>query len=592
MNESCLLLFKLWKRTLTTVICSALWFACFSQDSSEEQNVKDMISVAGKYKHASQYDEAFEVLDSALSICLNIDQDALTAEVYMDLGIIGVYRSNYSDALRHLQSALMLGHDLQDTALIAESYNLIAAVHHNQADYRTAFEYYNLSLNLTEAQGSKRQLGVLINNLGSLHEDLQEFDLALDYHKKSLDIWHSISDTSWVLVSLWHIGECYRNIGKPDLALEAFNESYQISQKLGTRINVIEVSNAIGQLHNQLQGFEEALKWCSLAYDLSIEENNVVSKFDASQCLVNVYEGLGDHKLALKYHKLAAQYKDSIYGQKKTKELTQLEMNFQFEREQLADSLEYVKATLIQDKKISNQRIGLFSVGIITLIMIALAMAIYLGKRKSDNLLLNILPAEVADELKERGHAKAKKLDNVTVLFTDFKGFTSMSEMLSPEELVQEIHHCFSVFDSIMEKYDIEKIKTIGDAYMAASGVPTSKETHAVDVVNAAIEMRDFVLRRAGERRAEGRSAFEMRIGVNTGTVIAGIVGTKKFQYDIWGDTVNTAARLESSGEAGKVNISNSTYQLVKNSFECQSRGQVEAKGKGEIEMYFVLDKA
>jgi len=209
-------------------------------------------------------------------------------------------------------------------------------------------------------------------------------------------------------------------------------------------------------------------------------------------------------------------------------------------------------------------------------------------KKKSDNLLLNILPAEIADELKQKGRTTAKTYSMVTVMFTDFKDFSRVSEKESAELLVAEIDYCFSGFDNIIHKYSIEKIKTVGDAYICAGGLPVLTYTHAMDTINAAIEIRDFMLARKIEKEKMGETPFELRIGIHTGPVVAGIVGVKKFAYDIWGDTVNIAARMESSGEAGKINISGTTYELVKDIFNCSYRGKVQAKNKGEIAMYFV----
>lgn len=210
------------------------------------------------------------------------------------------------------------------------------------------------------------------------------------------------------------------------------------------------------------------------------------------------------------------------------------------------------------------------------------------AKKKTDELLLNILPHETAEELKQYGFAKSQYYDLVTVLFTDFKGFTKVAEQLTPEKLVAEINDYFVVFDSIITKYGIEKIKTIGDSYMCAGGVPGENQSTAQDVILAALEIQAYLNEHKQQKIAAGETYFEARLGIHTGPVVAGIVGVKKFAYDIWGDTVNTASRMESNGEVGKVNISGSTFDIVKDEFDCVYRGKVAAKGKGEIDMYFV----
>jgi ligand-binding sensor domain-containing protein/class 3 adenylate cyclase len=209
-------------------------------------------------------------------------------------------------------------------------------------------------------------------------------------------------------------------------------------------------------------------------------------------------------------------------------------------------------------------------------------------KEKSDELLLNILPSEVAEELKEKGYTTAKAFDEVTVLFSDIKGFTHVAEKLTAQELVKEINTYFSSFDNIMNQFGLEKIKTIGDAYIAAGGLPEGNKAAPKNVVEAAIAMQQVVENLKQERVENNLPYFELRIGIHTGPVVAGVVGIKKFQYDIWGDTVNLAARMEQSGVPGKINISEDTYELVKEKFTCVHRGKVEAKNKGEIDMYFV----
>ncbi|MCR9288908.1 MAG: hypothetical protein NXI23_16155 [Bacteroidetes bacterium] len=209
-------------------------------------------------------------------------------------------------------------------------------------------------------------------------------------------------------------------------------------------------------------------------------------------------------------------------------------------------------------------------------------------KQKSDELLLNILPAELAEELKEFGIAKARRHEHVTVFFSDFKDFSKIAENMEPEKLVSEVDFLFRAFDEIIDQNGLEKIKTIGDAYMCVGGIANESEDEPLKVVKAALEIQAFIKAVEVERLAKNLPHFEARIGIHTGPVVAGIVGIKKFAYDIWGDTVNIAARMEQTSQTGRVNISESTYQLIKEYFECTYRGKITAKNKGEIDMYFV----
>ena len=209
-------------------------------------------------------------------------------------------------------------------------------------------------------------------------------------------------------------------------------------------------------------------------------------------------------------------------------------------------------------------------------------------RQRSENLLLNILPATIAEELKRKGRAEARRFEHVTVMLSDFKNFTHIAEALSPEELVHELDYCFRAFDKIVEKYGLEKIKTIGDAYMCVGGLPDPSPEHAVKVVAAAREMLQFLEDYKVRRQKQNQPFFEARVGIHSGPLVAGVVGDKKFAYDIWGDTVNVASRMETGSEPGHINISESTYQLVKKQYNCTHRGKVMVKNKGEVDMYFV----
>jgi adenylate cyclase len=208
-------------------------------------------------------------------------------------------------------------------------------------------------------------------------------------------------------------------------------------------------------------------------------------------------------------------------------------------------------------------------------------------KKRSDDLLLNILPIEVAHELKANGKSEPRYFNNATVMFTDFKDFTIVSEKITSKELVEEIDYLFRVFDMIIENNNLEKIKTIGDAYLCASGLPDPDTHNPLNVIKAAHQIIEFIDSYVTNRKEENRPFFNIRIGINSGPLVAGIVGAKKFAYDIWGDTVNIAARMEQNSEPGKINISGSTYSLIKNQVICQYRGKIPAKNKGDIDMYY-----
>jgi len=209
-------------------------------------------------------------------------------------------------------------------------------------------------------------------------------------------------------------------------------------------------------------------------------------------------------------------------------------------------------------------------------------------RKKTDDLLLNILPYEIAEQLKNKGSVDAKTYRRVSVLFTDFKGFTKISEQLSPQEIIKELGVFFAEFDEIIGGHFIEKIKTIGDAYMCVGGLPLRNKSNPIDTVLAGLKMQRFAEQLNKKKVEDGFLPWHLRLGIHTGKVVAGVIGSKKFAYDIWGDTVNTASRMESAGEIGKVNISGDTYEHIKDYFECEYRGKIEAKNKGEIDMYFV----
>ncbi len=403
--------------------------------------------------------------------------------------------------------------------------------------------------------------------------------------------------------ALTNLGAAFNTLARNTQESAYFDSAatyYTAAAGLAERINnphtrIILLTN-LASLTSDRGRTREALLWLDTAGALatSTHELQLAASIELDKSVMHYR--LGDKDEAYDHLSIHLTLKDSLLNEEKIRAVA--DVREKYETEKKAKENATLRATNLE-VELDRARVK----RIRNLLWLGLAFAVTFGsvfffqrnriskeKARSEELLLNILPEEVAEELKAKGQADAKQIDHVTVLFTDFKGFTEMSEKLTAKELVADIHECFSTFDRIMEKHGIEKIKTIGDAYMAAGGLPTPNTTHALDVVKAALEIRDFIAEGKARKIAAGLPYFEIRIGIHTGPVVAGIVGVKKFAYDIWGDTVNIASRMESSGEVGQINISEATYALVKNetNLTITARGKVQAKGKGEMEMYFV----
>ncbi len=403
------------------------------------------------------------------------------------------------------------------------------------------------------------------------------------------------------------LGNIYKDKGKTAKALEYYYSSLKIQKEIKDKAGLAHTLINIGSLYQEQSKSLQALEYCKKGLDLAEEIGALGEQRNSCQCLYDAYKALGKGNEALVYIEKIQMIDDSLNSAETNEKLQQME----FDKQMLADSLANVKADNLvenahrEEVRKKNSTRNILIGGALLLLLIAGGIysrlhytrkakaVIETEKDRSNNLLLNILPADIAEELKIHGKAEARDFDMVSILFTDFKGFTSASEKMSAKDLVANINHCFEAFDGICEKYKVEKIKTIGDAYMAAGGLPVPTEDSIKNTVLAALEMQHFITQLHQEKEAKGEHAFEMRVGIHTGPVVAGIVGVKKFQYDIWGDTVNTAARIESNGDVGKVNISQATYEFLKDDpdFTFESRGKIEAKGKGEIAMYFVSKK-
>lgn len=552
---------------------------------------------AGVMDNLGQREKAMELYERSLAISTEAGDTSGIAAVLQNIGGLYKDQGNLVLAMDMMKkSAAMKEAAGLDRSLVYSLFG-IAGIYHNQQDFDPALEYYQRALKISKELDDRAKVAFCLGNMGVMFFDQGKLTEALDYLEQAKAMNTEVGRRKYVADNLFYMGRVSEAQGNFTEALDLYQQALDIQQEVDQKRGIAGTIITMGGLFQKQENTDSALKYCHQGLQLAEEIDAVFWEQMACECLYQTYKIEGKANKALEYHERMIVARDSLYNEKNTKEITQLEMRYDFEKKEAAIKADQEKKDAIAAQELERQKLmrNGFIGGFLVVLLFASVFffqrkKIAKEKDRSEELLLNILPEEVADELKEKGEAEAQLIDHVTVLFTDFKGFTALSEKLSPKELVDDLNECFSAFDRITAKYGIEKIKTIGDAYMAAGGLPTPNTTHATDVIKAALEMRDFVEAGKPKKVEAGLPFFEIRIGVHTGPVVAGIVGVKKFQYDIWGDTVNTASRMESSGEVGRVNISEATYELVREdtNFSFESRGKIKAKGKGEIEMFFV----
>lgn len=552
-------------------------------------------------------DSAFTLAEVLVTFANTKQYPNANAEAYNIQGVSFWLKANYLQAVNYFERSLKIREEIGDKKGIAASLYNIGNIYIRKENYPKALEYHQRSLKIEKEIDNIEGVASSFSTIGIIYSEQDNYPKALDYYQRSLKIQEEIGDKEGIAASLGNIGFNYKKQGKYSKAMDYYLKSLTIREEIGYKQGIALSHINIGTIYIEQGLFNKATTQCQKSLNLSEELGAIDLQKQACECLYKAYKKLGKATKALKYHEQMLVLNDSLQSEETSKKLQEME----FKKQVLADSLlqvekdlkvEIAHQTEVQQKN-KNKNLAL-GAGIFFLLLAGgfysrwhyvkkSKAVIEKEKDRSEHLLLNILPAEIAEELKENGKAVARDFDMVSILFTDFKEFTQTSEKLTAQELVGEINYYFEVFDNICDKFKIEKIKTIGDSYMAAGGLPVQSKDSIKNTVLAGLEMQSFISNRIIEKDKLNEMSFKMRLGIHTGPAVAGIVGVKKFQYDIWGDTVNTASRMESSGAIGKVNISQGTYELLKDDadFTFESRGKIEAKGKGEMEMYFVEKK-
>ena len=531
------------------------------------------------HAYLSDYPKSLECYGKALSITEELGNKEGVAIHLGNIGIVHRYLSDYPKALEYYGKALSIAEELGNKASVAIWLGNIGIVHMFLLDYPTALEHYGKALSIEEELGNKAGVARKLSNIGNVHRYLSDYPKALEYYNKALSIAEELGNKAGVARHLGNIGRVHIDLYDYSKAQEYLEQSMSLHEKQGEKSEIGELKSALGALYasDTNPNGEEAKAEAYLLESIAVSRELGTKKYEAHKTLAELYkrqkrwEEYSEHYE--QYHKV----RDEVHSEDAKKSAALME-----QRRQIAE----------REKEI------------------AIAKAAADAKHQAtEQLLHNVLPPSIANKMLDGTKLIAEKIPSVSVLFADIVGFTKLSQRITPEELVDGLDRMFSAFDALAEKHGLEKIKTIGDAYMVVSGAPVQREDHAEAMTQFALEMVEAMQE---FRSISTSEKVQVRIGIHSGEVVAGVIGKKKFAYDLWGDAVNTAARMESHGEAGKIHVSeefvrelgmrneelgmkvkeltgdNSQFVIINSQFIFVPRGEMEIKGKGMMKTYFL----
>ncbi len=600
-------------RTAPILTRTIIFCLVFSPILIFSQSIQEADSLEVRYQNGNfQETERFEILrvlaskgdvDKMLIYSNSMIEAAKAVDSLDALGDGYVYRghalrlkSDYPEALKTYFEATRVGRLLENDRRIARSEISIADVYSEMGNHKNAVKYYQSAIGLLRALPDSIGFSSALENLGDEYLNVEMPDSALLFFEESGKVFRAQNYNEGLAYNMGNRGIAYAQLGRDQMAKDTINRAITMMELMKNYYPISVYLTYMSDIYLNQGNWTVAMNYASRSLEIA-EKHGLKDQISAANLKISqLYEQNGEYDRSLDFYKKHIAYRDSVNNIASVQEMANIRANFEIAQKQIEVDLLNQKRR-VQQIIVVAVAIALFLISLLALGLLRRNKFIQRTKRliekekeRSDNLLLNILPEETAQELKESGRVKAKRFESVTVLFTDFKGFTFYSEDLTPEQLVKSVDFYFSKFDEIIEKYGLEKIKTIGDAYMCAGGLPFPSEDHALKVTQAAFEIAEFI--EEMKQAEEGEIAhFDVRIGINTGPVVAGVVGTKKFAYDIWGDTVNIASRMESNSLPGHINVSENTHQMIKDHFDCIFRGEIHVKNKGMMKMYFVNRK-
>jgi len=527
--------------------------------------VSNLSSIAFIFATRSDYPTAIQYLEKSLLVNKEIGNIKNIASVLGNLGIVYRYLSDYSKAIECYEQALLIEEELDNKLKIAVVYGNLGNVYTSLSDYPKAIEYYNKAIQITEEIGKEDGLEYYFGNLGSVYTYLSDYSTALEYFYKALHLNEELGYKSGIAINLGNIGALYKELSDYTKALEFHEKSLLLNKDIGDK-NAIAINlGNIGVVYTKLLDFPEAMKYLNNAYSLSVEIGAQKATVDLLNALSELYEQMGDIDNAFSYYKQSIAVKEEIQSEEA------------INKSRLFDQRRKIE----EDEKARQLKLARF--------------------QEQEKILHNILPFKIADRILNQETFIADHFESVSVLFMDLVGFTSLSSIAPPKQLVYILDAIFQKADDVVEQYGLEKIKTIGDGYLAVANVTKPLGEHQKATAQAALQlletMKDFTVNFPTDLGdtdwTQNMNDLEIRIGIHTGEVVAGIIGKNKYTYDLWGDAVNVASRMETNSEAGRIHISEEFAKSIENhpEFSIISRGEISVKGKGTMNTFW-LEKA
>lgn len=567
------------------------------------------------YENLALYDSALIVMRHNLRIVENLGDTTRIARAHFNLA--GVYEAegDYIEADKHLHIAREVLEGGRDLDAIAKAYTLLGHIRFEVDEFGEARQWYTRALSLRRRLDDPLRLADALSDLGNTLDELGNANnqpdtirAGIQHYLDAIELCRREGDDYRLGALYNNLGDAYKHLKQYDRALHYLEQARAIRQPAEDWQGLMEVFNGFGDVLERQGRIREALEYVEKYYEYALQTGNQKYEQKAYKDFAKLYAALGEYAKAYDYQVRYDEIRYRRIDEARARSFARKEVLYADEQMRKSLEEERHRSALheVELAKAATQRKALLGGALALMLVIGLLInrsrlraktnrelatknaQIEQERQRADELLTNILPAATAAELKAHNTVRPVRYDSVTVLFTDFKSFTKIAETVPPEALIGELDESFRLFDAIVERHGLEKIKTIGDSYMCAGGLPLANDTHPIDAVQAAIDMHRELKALMARKRAEGKPMFEMRIGIHTGPVVAGVVGSHKFAYDIWGDTVNTAARLEQGSEEGRINISGTTYERVKHLYHCTFRGELPAKNKGTIAMYFV----